>query len=72
MPFIREETLKLFVFQRIFDVTVLSFDDAMAFIEAAKSSVFQRPKRRQRNASVKMPKRKKHNAERRHPVFILS
>ena len=36
MHFIREETLKLFVLQRIFDVTALFFDDAMAFEEAAK------------------------------------
>ena len=35
MHFIREETLKLFVLQRIFDVTALFFDDAMAFEEAA-------------------------------------
>ena len=41
MHFIREETLKLFVLQRIFDVTVLFFDDAMAFEEAAKKQHFQ-------------------------------
>ena len=45
MHFIREETLKLFVLQRIFDVTALFFDDA-------------KPKKRLRNASVKSPKRK--------------
>lgn len=39
--FIREETLKLFVLQRIFDVTALFFDDAMAFEEAAKKQRFQ-------------------------------
>ena len=39
--FIREETLKLFVLQRIFDVTALFFDDAMAFEEAAKKQHFQ-------------------------------
>ena len=41
MHFIREETLKLFVLQRIFDVTALFFDDAMAFEEAAKKQHFQ-------------------------------
>lgn len=39
--FIREETLKLFVLQRIFDVTSLFFDDAMAFEEAARKQRFQ-------------------------------
>ena len=39
--FIREETLKLFVLQRIFDVTALFFDDAMAFEKAAKKQRFQ-------------------------------
>ena len=39
--FIREETLKLFVLQRIFDVTALFFDDAMVFEEAAKKQHFQ-------------------------------
>ena len=41
MHFIREETLKLFVLQRIFDVTALLFDDAMAFEEAARKQRFQ-------------------------------
>ena len=41
MHFIREETLKLFVLQRIFDVTALFFDDAMAIEEAAKKQHFQ-------------------------------
>ncbi|MGI6256031.1 MAG: DUF4368 domain-containing protein [Acutalibacter sp.] len=41
MHFIREETLKLFVLQRIFDVTALFFDDAMAFEEAARKPRFQ-------------------------------
>ena len=41
MHFIREETLKLFVLQRIFDVTALFFNDAMAFEEAAKKQRFQ-------------------------------
>ena len=41
MHFIREETLKLFVLQRIFDVTALFFDDAIAFMEAAKKQRFQ-------------------------------
>lgn len=41
MHFIREETLKPFVLQRIFDVTALFFDDAMAFEEAARKQRFQ-------------------------------
>lgn len=41
MHFIREQTLKRFVLQRIFDVTALFFDDAMAFEEAAKKQRFQ-------------------------------
>ena len=41
MHFIREETLKLFVLQRIFDVTALFFDNAMAFEEAARKQRFQ-------------------------------
>ena len=41
MHFIRVETLKLFVLQRIFDVTALFFDDAIAFEEAAKKQYFQ-------------------------------
>ena len=57
MHFIREETLKLFVLQRIFDVTALFFDDAMAF-EEAKSNTSKKPKKSLRNASVKSPKRK--------------
>lgn len=39
--FIREETLKLFVLQRIFDVTALFFDDAMVFEEAVRKQRFQ-------------------------------
>lgn len=39
--FIREETLKLFVLQRIFDVTALFFDDAIASEEAARKQRFQ-------------------------------
>ncbi len=55
MHFIREETLKQFVLQRIFDVTALFFDDAMAFEEAAKKQRFQEAekeaKRRKREIS---------------------
>lgn len=51
MHFIREETLKLFVLQRIFDVTALFFDDAMAFEEAAK-------KQRSQEAEKEVKKRK--------------
>lgn len=58
MHFIREETLKLFVLQRIFDVTALFFDDAMAFGEAAKKQRFQEAEKRPRSAGAKSPKRK--------------
>ena len=58
MHFIREETLKLFVLQRIFDVAALFFDDAMAFEEVAKSNTSKKPKKRPRSASVKSLKRK--------------
>ena len=39
--FIREETLKQFVLQRIFDVTALFFDDATAFLEAMRKQRFE-------------------------------
>ena len=58
MHFIREETLKRFVLQRIFDVTALFFDDAMAFGEAAKKQRFQEAEKRPRSAGAKSPKRK--------------
>ena len=56
MHFIREETLKLFVLQRIFDVTALFFDDAMAFEEAAKKQHFQ-------EAEKEAKKRKRESAQ---------
>ena len=56
MHFIREETLKLFVLQRIFDVTALFFDDAMAFEEAAKKQHF-------REAEKEAQKRKREIAQ---------
>ncbi len=55
-----EETLKLFVLQRIFDVTALFFDDAMAFEEAAKSSGFKK-----REKEAKKRKREIAQAEKR-------
>ena len=60
MHFIREETLKLFILQRIFDVTALFFDDAMAFEEAAKKQRFQEAEK-----EVKNRKRKISQAEKR-------
>ena len=60
MHFIREETLKLFVLQRIFDVTALFFDDAMAFEEAAKKQHFQEAEK-----EVKKRKREISQAEKR-------
>lgn len=60
MHFIREETLKLFVLQRIFDVTALFFDDAMAFEEAAKKQRFQEAEK-----EAKQRKREISQAEKR-------
>lgn len=51
--FMQEETLKLFVLQRIFDVTALFFDDVMAFMEAAKKQHFQEAEQRELTEQVK-------------------
>ena len=55
MHFIREETLKLFVLRRIFDVTALFFDDAMAFEEAARKQRFQEAEKEARKRRRKLP-----------------
>ena len=63
MHFIREETLKLFVLQRIFDVTALFFDDAMAFEEAAKKQHFQEAEKEARKRKREITQAEKRIAE---------
>ena len=61
--FIREETLKLFVLQRIFDVTASFFDDAMAFEEAAKKQHFQEAEKEARKRKREITQAEKRIAE---------
>ena len=61
--FIREETLKLFVLQRIFDVTALFFDDAMAFEEAAKKQHFQEAEKEAKKRKREIAQAEKRIAE---------
>lgn len=61
--FIREETLKLFVLQRIFDVTSLFFDDAMAFIEVAKKQRLQESAKETKKRKREIAQAEKHIAE---------
>ena len=61
--FIREETLKLFVLQRIFDVTALFFDDAMAFEEAAKKQHFQEAEKEAKKRKREITQAEKRIAE---------
>ena len=61
--FIREETLKLFVLQRIFDVTALFFDDAMAFEEAARKQRFQEAEKEARKRRREIAQAEKRIAE---------
>ena len=63
MHFIREETLKLFVLQRIFDVTALFFDDAMAFEEAAKKQHFQEAEKEAKKRKREIAQAEKRIAE---------
>ena len=63
MHFIREETLKLFVLQRIFDVTALSFDDAMAFEEAARKQRFQEAEKEAKKRKREIAQAEKRIAE---------
>ena len=63
MHFIREETLKLFVLQRIFDVTALFFDDAMAFEEAAKKQRFQEAEKETKKRKREIAQAEKRIAE---------
>ncbi len=61
--FIREETLKLFVLQRIFDVTALFFDDAMTFEEAAKKQRFQEAEKEAKKRKHEIAQAEKRIAE---------
>lgn len=63
MHFIREETLKLFILQRIFDVTALFFDDAMAFEEAAKKQRFQEAEKETKKRKREIAQAEKRIAE---------
>ena len=63
MHFIREETLKLFVLQRIFDVTALFFDDAMAFEEAARKQRFQEAEKEAKKRKREIAQAEKRIAE---------
>ena len=63
MHFIREETLKLFVLQRIFDVTALFFDGAMAFEEAAKKQRFQEAEKEAKKRKREITQAEKRIAE---------
>ncbi|MBM6969842.1 DUF4368 domain-containing protein [Mordavella massiliensis] len=63
MHFIREETLKRFVLQRIFDVTALFFDDAMAFEEAAKKQRFQEAEKEAKKRKREIAQAEKRIAE---------
>ena len=63
MHFIREETLKRFVLQRIFDVTALFFDDAMAFEEAARKQRFQESEKEARKRRREIAQAEKRIAE---------
>lgn len=63
MHFIREETLKLFVLQRIFDVTALFFDDAMAFEEAARKQRFQEAEKEAKKRKREITQAEKRIAE---------
>ena len=63
MHFIREETLKLFVLQRIFDVTALFFDDAMAFEEAARKQRFQEAEKEAKKRKREISQAEKRIAE---------
>ena len=63
MHFIREETLKLFVLQRIFDVTALFFDDAMAFEETAKKQHFQKAEKEAQKRKREIAQAEKRIAE---------
>lgn len=63
MHFIREETLKLFVLRRIFDVTALFFDNAGAFMEMARMQRFEEAEKEARKRKREIAQAEKHIAE---------
>ena len=63
MHFIREETLKQFVLQRIFDVTALFFDNAGAFMEMARMQRFEEAEKEARKRRREIAQAEKRIAE---------
>ena len=63
MHFIREETLKQFVLQRIFDVTALFFDNAGAFMEMARMQRFEEAEKEARKRRREIVQAEKRIAE---------
>lgn len=63
MHFIREETLKLFVLRRIFDVTALFFDNAGAFMEMARMQRFEEAEKEARKRKREIAQAEKRIAE---------
>ena len=61
--FIREETLKLFVLRRIFDVTALFFDNAGAFMEMARMQRFEEAEKEARKRRREIAQAEKRIAE---------
>lgn len=61
--FIREETLKKFVLQRIFDVTALFFDDASSFLETVQKQRFEEMEKGVRRQKHDMAQAEKRIAE---------
>lgn len=63
MHFIREETLKLFVLRRIFDVTALFFDNAGAFMEMVRMQRFEEAEKEARKRKREIAQAEKRIAE---------
>lgn len=61
--FIREETLKKFVLQRIFDVTALFFDDVSCFLETVQKQRFEEMEKEVRRQKQDMAQAEKRIAE---------
>lgn len=63
MHYIREETLKLFVLQRIFDVTRVFFDDVTSFREAVYQQRFEETEKAVKRRKKELEQAKKRIAE---------
>ena len=61
--FIREETLKKFMLQRIFDVTALFFDDASSFLETVQKQRFEEMEKEVRKQKQDMAQAERRIAE---------